>query len=79
MSKESKKGRNLKRNPSSTTYTKEQRWLKNKVRKLQRHLKRHPNDKQSANQAPADYIRKTPLDYYEKLDISRKEKLTNRR
>lgn len=30
-------------------YRNENRWYKNKVRKLTKHLKQHPNDKQTEN------------------------------
>jgi len=36
-------GRNM-RKPSCARYRNELRWLKNKARKLKRHLKRHPTD-----------------------------------
>ena len=30
--------------PKRQRYVAEKRWLKNKARKIERHLKRHPND-----------------------------------
>ena len=37
-------GRNL-RKPACARYRNEMRWVKNKIKKLKRHLKKHPNDR----------------------------------
>lgn len=34
--------------PSMIRYTMGRRWVANRIRRLQRHLKRHPNDLQTA-------------------------------
>ncbi len=43
-----KEGRERKRHPSSMRYTIEQRWIKNKRRRVRRHLKQYPNDAQAS-------------------------------
>ena len=48
--KKGKKGRKIGRygrHLSSQRYKAEQRWLKNKIRRVQRHLKKYPNDGQA--------------------------------
>jgi ribosomal protein S15P/S13E len=45
-----KKGRKIGRyskHPSSQRYKSERRWLTNKVKRIEKHTKRFPNDKQS--------------------------------
>jgi hypothetical protein len=47
-----KKGRKIGRyakHPSSMRYKGEQRWIRNKVRRMMRHLRRYPNDAQARN------------------------------
>lgn len=49
--KEGKKNRKLgryARHLSSMRYKAEKRWIRNRVRRIERHLKRYPNDKQAA-------------------------------
>lgn len=71
MSKQSKYGRNKKRNPSSVRYTSELRWLKNKAKKLAKHLKKHPADVQSSGQGSVvSYKRKVV--YWWELLLKRK-------
>lgn len=36
------------KHPSSQRYKAEQRWIRNKVRRMTRHLKYYPNDEQAA-------------------------------
>lgn len=75
MSKNSQIGRNKKRNPSSVRYTTEQRWIKNKINKLKRHIKEHPNDIQSAKQeVPTNYNRKKSYTFFELLSMSKLDK-----
>lgn len=38
-----------KANPSNKNYTTSKRWIANKTKKLERHLKKHPSDGQSAH------------------------------
>jgi ribosomal protein S15P/S13E len=48
--KKGKKGRKIGRyskHPSSQRYKAERRWLTNKEKRIKRHLKRFPNDKQA--------------------------------
>lgn len=33
------------RSPSHNLYTSQCRWIANRIRRIKRHLKRHPNDK----------------------------------
>ena len=52
-----KKGRKIGRyakHPSSMRYKGEQRWIRNKVRRMMRHLRRYPNDAQARNLLAAD-------------------------
>ena len=45
----------------SESYKKNQRWKSNREKKIERHLMKHPNDKQSENAANnVSYRRKTP-------------------
>lgn len=75
MSKNSQIGRNKKRNPSSVRYTNEQRWIKNKINKLKKHIKKHPNDVQSAKQTvPTNYMRKKSYTFFELLAMSKLDK-----
>jgi hypothetical protein len=41
------------KHPSSMRYKGERRWLRNKVRRMTRHLKRHPGDRQAQALLPA--------------------------
>ena len=45
--KNRKHGRN-KRAPSNARYTAEKRWVANRTRRIEGHLRRHPNDKTAA-------------------------------
>lgn len=48
--KKGKKGRKIGRygkHPSSQRYKAEKRWLKNRLRRIERHLRKYPNDKQA--------------------------------
>jgi ribosomal protein S15P/S13E len=48
--KKGKKGRKIGRyskHPSSQRYKNEKRWLSNRVKRIERHLKRFPHDKQA--------------------------------
>lgn len=69
-----------KKNPANTAYLNEQRWLKNKAKKLAKHRKNHPNDVQSASQIITNnYARKKPLGYYERVTIEWLEKRKSNR
>ena len=54
------KKRSKKDKPANKAYTAEKRWLTNKAKKLAKHQKEHPNDKQEVGTKP-DYKRKKPL------------------
>ncbi len=48
--KKGKKGRKIgrsKRHPAAQRYLGEKRWIRNRVRRIERHLKRYPDDKQA--------------------------------
>jgi len=47
--------RHVTRSPAAATYRAEKRWEKNKAKKLVRHLKLHPGDKQSVLKPVVDY------------------------
>ena len=50
-----KYGRNL-RKPTCKRYTHEMRWIKNKARKLVKHIKKHPKDLVALNAYQADTV-----------------------
>lgn len=60
-----------KKNPSNARYLVEQRWIKNKAKKLARHKKKHPNDVN--NTAPINYKRVKPLSYWEIFQLKWEE------
>ncbi len=72
--KKSKKcGRSLK-GASMALYKAEFRSLKNKVKKMNRHLKKHPNDAQCLERVSRDWIwykRKKTLDYFEQFNLQK--------
>ena len=51
-----------KANPANKAYLSEQRWLKNKAKKLVVHAKKHPNDLQKVGTVPS-YTRVKPEGY----------------